>query len=78
MIDTKTNYKGKYQNTRCRHCELHQETQEHILEKCKKLHNNDTNKVTQQDLTMTSGLLLRMTAEKIQNIMDRHLEEPPQ
>ena len=78
MIDTRTNYKGKYQDTRCRHCELHQETQEHILEKCKKLHKNDTNKVTQQDLTMTPGLLLRMTAEKIQNIMDRHLEEPPQ
>ena len=74
MIDTKTNYRGKYQDTICRHCKKDQETQEHILEQCDIIHPNSRNKVTKQELSMRSGILLKLTANKMQNTMDIHLK----
>ena len=34
MLDIKGNFKNKYQNQTCRLCNLHDETQEHILTQC--------------------------------------------
>ena len=74
MIDVKMNYKGKYSDTTCRHCKKHPETQEHILQECEVLHEQEKSKTREEDLCMTSQLLLRETAKKIISIMTKHLE----
>ena len=74
MIDVKMNYKGKYSDTTCRHCKKHPETQEHILQECEVLHEQEKSKTREEDLRMTSQLLLRETAKKIISTMTKHLE----
>jgi hypothetical protein len=75
MLDTKANYKGKYQDSKCRHCSKEEETQDHILSRCIVTTNNKTNIVTTDDISMGSKELLKGTADQINKIMAKHQQE---
>ena len=70
MLDVKNNFRGKYQNTICRACKESNETQEHILEECAKIHENEETKVRKSDLFNKEIMELRDTAKKIEKIIE--------
>ena len=66
MIETKSNYKNKYKNNMtCRACGQEEETQNHILQGCNALHQNNENKVNQDDFFTNDITHLKQTAKKI-------------
>ena len=69
MLDIKNNFRGKYQGIKCRGCGMADETQEHVLEECIKLHENNENKVTKEEIFSDNPDQNTKTAEKIQYIM---------
>ena len=71
MIDTKNNFRGKYNDLVCRACKLEVETQDHILEKCQTIHTADVTKVTTIDVFDDDVPNLRNTANKITDIMHK-------
>ena len=73
MLDVKTNFKGKYKDTKCRHCEHLIEDQKHILEDCTRTTNNNRCQVTSEEIKMSTGILLKRTATKLMHILDIHL-----
>jgi hypothetical protein len=75
MLNTKTNYKAKFDNTLCRNCGKSEETQKHILEECEKTTKDQTLTITCKDLRMQTPTMLRLTAKRIQKIMENHLKE---
>ncbi len=71
MLKVKSNYKNKYKtNLTCRACGLAEETQIHIMQECTKLHQNDTNKVTQEMIFSENTTQLSQTAQRIQTTMN--------
>ena len=67
MLKVKTNYKNKYKNNlTCRACGLADETQNHAMEECLKLHQNDTTKVTPEMIFNQDTNQLNQTAHQIQ------------
>ena len=83
MIRAKNNERGahittilstgeKIENLKCRYCNNTEiETQEHILNECEGIHNNDTTKVTNEELFEQYGPNTRNTANKIIKIQDK-------
>ena len=45
MLDVKNNFRGKYKDTKCRKCTETVESQEHVLETCTGIHDDDTTKI---------------------------------
>ena len=74
MLKVKDNYKNQYNNPICRGCGLTNETQSHILEKCNKLHENNTNIVHTMDIFSENTKELGSTANKIRITLEK-LEE---
>jgi len=74
MLDVKNNYRGKYNDTKCRKCDAETETQEHILEECPGIHKDNSTKATRNDIFQDEHTKLRATVEKITVIM-RKLDE---
>ena len=71
MLDVKNNYRNKHANNLCRACKEEIESQEHILEKCKKIHDNNQNKVNTNDIFENNIESLKRTAEKVRINIDR-------
>ena len=70
MIDVKNNFRNKYTNDTCRKCNQTQETQEHILESCPKIHPGQTLIViTRDDLLENNPEILTNAARKIGKIL---------
>ena len=70
MLDMKNNFKGKYRDTKCRKCNYENETQEHILQECAGIHENDSNKVNTQNIFEEDPEGLIETARKIENTLN--------
>ena len=45
MLDVKNNFRGKYKDTKCRKCTETIKSQEHVLETCTGIHDDDTTKI---------------------------------
>ncbi len=72
MIDVKNNFRGKYPDNKCRGCKNEDETQEHVLQECVGIHNNNNdNKVTNQDIFNEDTNELIRTAQKINITMTK-------
>ena len=70
MLDVKTNYKNKYRDQQCRKCNLSEETQQHILEECPEIH-QDNSLITPEHKDFGSSIILnRIAAKKILQIME--------
>ena len=69
MIDVKNNFRGKYNDTKCRKCDAETETQEHILEECPGIHKDNSTKVTRNDIFQDEHTALKATIGKITHIM---------
>ena len=69
MLDIKHNFRGKYNDTKCRRCNEPNETQEHILEICTGIHEGNNNRITKAELFEKDPIQLKTTATKIRNIM---------
>ncbi len=74
MLDIKHNFRGKYQDTTRRKCKREEETQEHILEQCKELHENDMTKIRKTEIFEDDPEKLKTTAKKITTLMERVIE----
>ncbi len=55
----------------CRACGLAEETQNHTIQECTKIHSNNTNKVTPEMIFNDNIIQLNQTAHIIQINMDR-------
>jgi hypothetical protein len=65
MLDVKNNYRGKYNDTKCRKCDAGTETREQILEECLSIHKDNSTKVKRNDIFQDEHTALRATIEKI-------------
>lgn len=74
MVSVKNNFRGMHKDNMCRACGQHEETQEHILEICEKIHSNNTTKVATQDIFTNDTDKLKQTAVKIRQTLQK-LEE---
>ena len=74
MIDVKNNFRSKYTDIICRGCGQDNETQEHVLETCTKIHPNDDHKVSIDEIFTEDTNILTKTAEKIREVMKKLLE----
>ena len=70
MLEVKNNFRGKYNDNKCRLCEQTDETQEHILENCGKIHQDENTQVRKQDIFEEDVKNLEETVKKIQKIMN--------
>jgi hypothetical protein len=71
MLDVKNNFRGKYQNNVCRGCGDLNETQEHILEECSKIHASEEYKTKKEEIFEECPQKLREVAKKIKKTMDK-------
>ena len=71
MLDTKNNFRGKYNNITCRGCGANDETQAHVLNECRTLHQQPGTKVTEEEIFDEDVTTLKRVAEKIQVTMKR-------
>ena len=74
MLKVKENYRGAYNDTTCRACGNHPETQRHILQECPILHPTDTNKVSVEDIFKEDAQHLKTIANKIKITMGKIFE----
>ena len=71
MIKVKGNYKNGHQNLTCRLCGIPEESQTHILEECQVMHPDESNKVSKHQLFSEDTDALRLTAGKVDKILER-------
>ena len=71
MLDVKNNFRGKYNDLKCRGCEDQPETQEHVLSECKTIHINPETIVTINDIFCENPVNLAETASKIKYAMSK-------
>ena len=69
MLDIKNNYRGKYTDLVCRGCGKKEETQQHILEECEGIHENNNTKTTMDDIFTEDIEKLKNTVKKINKII---------
>ena len=76
MLEVKENFKTKHKGEiKCRLCKEADETQKHILEECMVLHEDETMKITYEDIYEDEDMdKLKETARKIRQTIDK-LEE---
>ena len=71
MLDIKANFKnGNKDNLKCRMCEEEDETQEHILEDCKKLIHAFKDKIYIEEIFSEDTEELIQTAKKIEERLE--------
>ena len=71
MLKIKGNYKNGNPNLTCRACKREEETQQHVLEKCPKIHENTDLIVTKKELfSENTGTLLRI-CKKLDSILQK-------
>ena len=72
MLDVKNNYRGKYENNICRMCGVEEETQDHVLNTCKIIHECETLRTPTSDLFENNIAKLRQEdknkLERINNL----------
>ena len=72
MLHVKNNYKNKYKNNlMCRACGQEEETQNHILAECLKIHTYEHSKVTQEMIFTEDTTDLKNTAQRIKETLKR-------
>ena len=71
MIKAKDNYRNGHTDQTCRACKTEAETQDHILQGCKTIHQDETTKVKHEDIFSESTDTLRETANKIGEILEK-------
>ncbi len=70
MIKVKCNYKNMYKNNlNCRACGHPEESQDHILNQCHKIHTTDQSKIKPEEYFEEDPELLKKTAYKIETVM---------
>ncbi len=78
MIKVKENYKKikkkGQRNLICRVCRTEVETWQHILEECIELHEDETSKVTKDDIFKEDVYHTKEIANKLQNTMDKLIQ----
>ena len=65
MLDVKNNFRGKCKDTKCRKCTETVESQEHVLETCTGIHDDDTTKITINDIFDSNPTNLKTTAKQL-------------
>ncbi len=71
MLKVKSDYKNKYKNhLQCRACGLAEETQNHVMQECPKLHPTNANKTTQEIIFCEDCTQLNQIAHLIQTTMN--------
>ena len=71
MLDVKNNFRGKYKDTKCRKCTETIESQEHVLETCTGIHDDDTTKINTNDIFDSNPTNLKTTAKQLTKILDK-------
>ena len=71
MLDIKNNYRGKYENNLCRLCKVENETQEHVLNECPKIHTDKKSKVYKQDIFHEDTIHLKEISTRINNAVNK-------
>ena len=64
MLDVKNNYRNKYRDILCRGCGKQDETQQHVLEECETIHQNNQTRVTIHNIFTENIENLKETAKK--------------
>jgi hypothetical protein len=76
MLAVKNNYRGMFSDIICRKCGSEQETQEHILEKCKTIHKDNSLIVTKYDIFKDFNMQeTSRIASKIDKVMELVLNQ---
>ncbi len=71
MIEAKNNFRNKHKNNMmCRACGLETETQQHILEQCTKLHQNNNTKITTEKIFNEEPQNLKTPAKIIEETLE--------
>ena len=73
MLDIKNNYthRGKYKDTKCRKCTETVESQEHVLETCTGIHDDDTTKITINHIFDSNPTNLKTAAKQLTKILEK-------
>ena len=71
MIKVKRNYKNAYTNLTCRGCKANEETQEHVLENCTKIHETETTKIHKEEYFTENVNMLKQSVKKLDYILAR-------
>ena len=67
MLEIKSNFKKKYENDMlCRACGTDVETQRHVFEECKKIHEDGSTKIRSDDYFSDDTETLKKAANNIQ------------
>ena len=69
MLDVKNNFRNKHLSITCRACEKSNETQEHVLNECQSIHQDDSSKVKESELTSNDTETLKRVSKKVELIM---------
>ena len=72
MLDAKNNFRGKYKDTKCRKCTETIESQEHVLETCTGIHDDDTTKININDIFDSNPTKLKTTAKQLRKILEKN------
>ena len=78
MLQVKENYRNMFQDTICRMCKAEEETQEHVLEKCTDERRKEIGEITKEDIFEEDPNKLRITAGKIERILEKLSAAPLQ
>ena len=62
--DVKANFKGKYENLECYACKNDEETQKHVIEKCKILNENNEGKIPEYEEIFTGNVKMKQLIVK--------------
>ena len=71
MLDIKNNFRNKYPDITCRACKKEAETQEHVLETCQTIHQNEETKTSKDEIFNEDPDALQVTAEKIRKNLEK-------
>ena len=71
MLDMKNNFRGKYKDTKCHKCTETVESQEHVLETCTGIHDDDTTKIKINDIFDSNPTNLKTTAKQLTKILEK-------
>ena len=71
MLDVKNNFREKYKATKCRNCTETTESQEHVLETCAGIHDDDTTKIDINDIFDSNPTNLKTTAKQLTKILEK-------
>ena len=71
MLVVKNNFRGKYKDIKCRKCTETIESQEHVLETCTGIHDDDTTKININDIFYSNPTNLKATAKQLTKMLEK-------